>query len=64
MTRFTRSKSDPTLTNAVIGDGVLLDRTPNGDAVIHRVGDHGIEEVGRFNRIASAWAAIDELDVS
>jgi len=64
MTRFTPPKSDPTLTNAVLGDGVVLNRTPSGGTVIHRFSDAGVEEVGQFDRIASAWAAIDEFDVA
>ena len=64
MTRFTPPKPDPTLTNAVLGAGVVLNRTPSGGAVIHRVSDAGVEEVGSFDRIASAWAALDEFDVA
>jgi hypothetical protein len=54
-------KQDPVLTNAVVGDGVLLNRTPNGGCVIHSVAGDTVE-VRSFDRIAAAWEAIDALD--
>lgn len=48
--------------DAVLGDGVVVNRTSSGGFVIHSVIDGTPRELGSFDTIAEAWNAIDQLD--
>jgi hypothetical protein len=57
-----RRLDDLELHDAILGDGVVLQRTPGRGFVLYTVDAGYVDEVGRFGSTAEAWRAVDALD--
>jgi hypothetical protein len=54
--------SAPTVTDAVIGDGLVLVPGDHGDLSLYDVAGSRAQSLGTFADVRDAWAALDALD--
>jgi hypothetical protein len=50
------------LSQAIIGEDIVLEEPPRGGFVLHEVKDCRARRLGAFSGASDAWMAIDELD--
>jgi hypothetical protein len=53
---------DLNLSEAVLGDGLMLGRQGSGELTIHTIDGGRASLLGSFASAADAWRALDELD--
>jgi hypothetical protein len=50
--------------SAILGDGIVLNRTSGGGMVLHSVAGGTAHELGFFTEAKDAWKALDAIDTA